>query len=128
MADDSSNQLDALMSLKDWSSWLVSIQTAVLALLALWGTDKTLLPETTARWVFLFFGLSIFFATFVLGGIPSIAQRLSGKVNIYTMPLFEWLPASFGWFRTLWFFSCAEHVLFLLGLLTFMLPFLPRFN
>jgi hypothetical protein len=35
MTDDSTNQLDALKLLKDWSSWLVSAQTGVLALLAL---------------------------------------------------------------------------------------------
>lgn len=126
MSDDSSNQLDALQALKDWSSWLVSIQTAVLALLALWGEDKALLPDKTARLVFLFFGLSIFFATFVLAGIPSIMQRLSGKVNIYKIPLFEWLPAGAGWLRTLWFFAFMEHILFLIGLACFMWPFLPR--
>ena len=127
MADDSANQLDALKLLKDWSSWLVSIQTAVLALLALWGKDKVQLPDRTARLVFLFFGLSIFFATFVLAGVPSIAQRLSGKVNIYKMPLFEWLPAGTGWLRTLWFFAFMEHMLFLTGLACFMWPFLPSF-
>jgi hypothetical protein len=76
--------------------------------------------------VFLFFGLSTVFATFVLGGIPALAQRLTAHVNIYSMPLFEWLP---GWLykgRTLWFFTFMEHALFLSGLIVFMKPFLPR--
>ncbi|HYP02635.1 MAG TPA: hypothetical protein VER76_20770 [Pyrinomonadaceae bacterium] len=118
-------QLDALKLLKDWSSWLVSIQAAVLALLALWGKDKVQLPPVIAHWVFVFFGGSIIFATFVLGGIPSIMQRVQGGMNIYSIPLFEWLPERLGTLRTLWFFSFMEHILFLIGMIIFMLPFLP---
>jgi hypothetical protein len=118
-------QIDALKLLKDWSSWLVSIQAAVLALLALWGRDKVQLPAVVAHWVFVFFGGSIIFATFVLGGIPSIMQRVGGGMNIYDIALFEWLPEQLGTLRTLWFFSFMEHLLFLLGMIIFMLPFLP---
>jgi hypothetical protein len=126
MADESTNQLDALKLLKDWSGWLVSVQTGVLALLALWGKDKAVVPDATARWVFLFFGLSIVFATFVLGGLPSITQRVTAHANIYSMPLFEWLPEWLAKVRTLWFFTFMEHMLFLIGLVFLMWPFLPR--
>jgi hypothetical protein len=73
-------QIDALKLLKDWSSWLVSIQAAVLALLALWGRDKVQLPAVIAHWVFVFFGGSIIFATFVLGASLRLCSACKAQV------------------------------------------------
>lgn len=72
----------ALAELKEWSVWMVGLQTGTLALITFISGEKGFLKftNTVARWaVYLalfFFAVSIFFATWVLGAIPSIRVRL----------------------------------------------------
>ncbi len=106
------NQMEALGFLKDWSIWLVSLQTAVIGLLTVAGKDR--MSRRGAMGVVACFVVSIIAATFVLGGIPSIAQRVpkGSEANVYLLPVFE------GW-PILWVFTLAEHVFFMVGLVIF---------
>lgn len=114
-------QLKALDLLKDWSTWLVAIQTGALGLISLSGQDKTSIKPGWAYAVLICFAVSIITATFVLGGIPSIVQRLpqSEEKNIYHIPIFERWPR-------LWYFTFVEHVSFLLGVVLFVIAFTTR--
>lgn len=117
------NQLEALKLLKDWSTWLVTVQATALGLLAaLWGKDSIKLGDAWARSVFILFGLSIVAATFVLGGVPDMAQRIpikphetASSFNIYRERLFSNFP-DWGWLSSLWAFAFLEHILFLAGI------------
>jgi len=73
----------ALSALKDWSTWLVTIQTAVLAAVgyslgkgALLPIDRNPLVRKLLVATFISLALSIFFATWALGAIPSILLRI----------------------------------------------------
>ena len=61
----------------------------------------------------IFFGLSVFFAATLLGEIPSIAQRIGEDP---TKPIHSYIPM---WRLPLIVFAGAEHVMFLLGLSSF---------
>jgi hypothetical protein len=75
-------------------------------------------PEL-ARWAVLFFALSIIFATWVLGAIPSIVMRMEkDDQNFYQMGMFEWRP--FVWIP-FWVFTFSEHIFFVIGIVCFML-------
>jgi hypothetical protein len=120
------NQLEALKLLRDWSTWLVTVQAVSLGLVsALWGKDAIKLRNLCAVLVFIFFGLSIICATFVLAGLPDITQRMPinthqghSAYNIYKVPLFSWLP-DWQWVTSLWTFTFLEHLTFLLGIVSF---------
>jgi hypothetical protein len=72
----------ALTELKEWSIWMVGLQTGTLALITFIAGENGFLKFTNglARWAVYFalgfFAASIFFATWVIGGISSIRMRL----------------------------------------------------
>ncbi len=104
-----------LQLLKDWSVWLVSLQTAALGLFTLFG-GKEHSVAINRRWALsgaVCFAASIVCATWVLGAIPDILLRAHPDENPYGMDLFEWLPVR------LWIFTTAEHWFFILGLILF---------
>ena len=111
----------ALQLLKDWSIWLVSLQTAALGLVS-FGSGKEgflKLNATWARCAIFSFAASIVFATWVLAALPSILMRMpTGTENFYGYGLFEWPP--FKWFP-LWSFTFLEHILFVVGICCFVL-------
>jgi uncharacterized protein (TIGR02246 family) len=117
----------ALGLLKDWSIWLVSLQTGALGV-ASFIVGKGTAFSLNRAWLnlaLLFFALSIVAATFVLAALPDIALRMadiaSGSsaaeaVSIYWLPLFNqgrWSPFSH---TPLWYYTLAEHVCFVVGL------------
>jgi hypothetical protein len=87
----------ALSALKDWSTWLVTIQTAVLAAVgyslgkgALLPIDRNPLVRKLLVATFITLALSIFFATWALGAIPSILLRIQENpqnTDFYHMPI-----------------------------------------
>jgi hypothetical protein len=130
----------ALDALKEWSAWLVSIQAAVLGLATFIIGRNGLVPATGSKWGRRFliwsvvaFAASIFFATWVLGSIPSILLRIEDNPttdNFYHMPiagapgfetLYQSLPEWARYMLQLWAFTAAEHLLFLTGIFFFVL-------
>jgi hypothetical protein len=120
----------ALDALKDWSAWLVSIQTAVIGLttFVLGGTNVQIRARNWLIGGLVSFAASIVCATFVLGSIPSILIRIEEDPaslerygGFYWMPIAgpDWFEASFGYVLRLWLFTVGEHIFFLVGVVCF---------
>jgi len=120
----------ALDALKDWSQWLVSTQTAVIALAAFGLGSSKITGKWTKRFsvagIFMF-ALSILCVSFALGAIPSILIRLEDIGNKYDT--FYRMPISAApWYEDTWFydklqmylFTGGEFIFFIAGLLCFM--------
>lgn len=113
----------AMELLKDWSIWLVGLQTGILGLITfISGKDGFFkLEEKWARRAIFFIGASIFFATWVLAMLPPILLRMRSMggniytIDFYNMSITEWLPIP------LWVFSSLQHWLFLIGVFFLML-------
>jgi hypothetical protein len=99
------HQLEAIKLLKDWSTWLVTAQTGILSLFALIGRKPDFLT------VFCFV-ISIIIATWILGALPSILQRIKDDSNIHQMDLFEWLGIP------LFAAAFLQHVSFMIGVVS----------
>jgi hypothetical protein len=113
-------QQAAAIALMDWSKWLVTLQPA--AILAISGVVKfgpepalvfggrTLLVLSLASVV-----ISLLAATFTLGGLPTVIERLPSSAadekGIYDMSVY-------GQFR-LWQFVFVEHLFFVMGIVFF---------
>lgn len=105
----------ALVLLRDWSIWLVGLQTGALGLVSFVAGKDTKINLNTrwVRWSIYCFAASIVAATFVLSAIPDIAKRIAKTpdVDFYQEKMFvpfQWLPLSF--------FTMLQHYLFLFGL------------
>ncbi len=107
------NQLEAVKLLKDWSAWLVTIQAAAIGLVTLFYEDGLTL-NFWSRGATTFFALSIIVATLVLGGLPSVVQRVTPNVRIHDMQLTEWLPGG------LFIYTFLQHLFFILGVIFLM--------
>ncbi|HEX8422522.1 MAG TPA: hypothetical protein VF634_03880 [Pyrinomonadaceae bacterium] len=107
--------------LKDWSIWLVGVQTAVLGLVSfVAGKDGPFkLDEKWTRPAIFCFAGSIIVATWVLGELPTVALRITHpKENFYDLSLIDW------WlFKRIpvWVYTAAQHWLFMIGIVFFML-------
>ncbi len=113
-------QQAAALALMDWSKWLVTLQPA--AILAISGVVKfgpdpalgcrgrTLLILSLASVV-----ISLLAATFALGGLPTVIERLpsiaADEKGIYDMSVYEY-------FRV-WQIVFVEHLFFVLGIVFF---------
>jgi hypothetical protein len=111
---------DAFDLLKNWSIWLVGVQTAVLGLVSfLAGKEGSFrLNEKLARLAIFCFAGSIIMATWVLGGLPTIALSItSPRENFYALPPINWWV-----FKRvpLWVYTAAQHWLFIGGIIFFM--------
>lgn len=106
-------QLEALKLLREWSAWMVAVQTALIGVGALFPERLPQAGSCCIKLAILCFGISIASAASVLGGIPSIAQRLEGDKSIYDISIFDlkWLK-----YMPLNRFCLIEHISFLLGL------------
>jgi hypothetical protein len=111
-------QLRAVKNYTDWSKWLVTLQPATMALLT-WLAKH---PEhgslvwrqkASVYFAIFSFGISTLAASFILGGAPSIVQRIpTDKIaDIHKASIYHQL--------TLWHVGCAQHVGFGLGLFFF---------
>ena len=116
MEDNDTLRLEALKLLREWTVWMVAVQTGLIGfLVSLLLQGKIRLGSAYIKGAVICFGLSIACAAWVLGSIPSIAQRLNhDKRGIYALGIHD-LPIcrhlSLGWF------SFFEHFGFVLGLL-----------
>jgi len=102
----------AMELLKDWSIWMVGLETGILGLVTFIGGKEGFfkLEEKWARRAIFLFATSIFFATWVLAALPSILMRMQAATdNFYRMGMFEWLPIP------LWVFSSIQHWLFVIA-------------
>jgi|SRR5271166_2288134 len=105
-------QIEAAKLLKDWSTWLVTVQAAVLGLITIFfGKDQALQRNKWSFGMVISFALSIFFATFVLGSLPSIVQRITPKKELHSVDLFPGIPVQ------LWVATFGQHVMFLAGVI-----------
>jgi hypothetical protein len=118
-------QQAAAIALMDWSKWLVTLQPA--AILAISGmvkfgrepvpgpAGKTLLILSLASVV-----ISLLAATFTLGGLPTVIERLPsiepGEKGLYDMSVYGRL---FYVRLRVWHFVFAEHLFFVLGIAFF---------
>lgn len=116
MKDTDTLRLEALKLLREWSVWMVAVQTGLIGfLISLLLQSQIRLGSIYIKGAVICFGLSIIFAAWVLGAIPSIIQRLNSDergiyaIGIFDLPLLRHLRL--GWF------SFFEHLGFLLGLL-----------
>jgi hypothetical protein len=110
----------ALGLLKDWSIWLVSLQTGALGV-ASFIVGKGDAFSLNRAWL----KLALVAATFVLAALPDIALRIAnmasgssagGAVDFYWLPIFNqgrWSPFSH---TPLVLYTLAEHVFFVVGL------------
>ncbi|HXD31635.1 MAG TPA: hypothetical protein VN643_10985 [Pyrinomonadaceae bacterium] len=116
---EANTALTALDQLKDWSTWLVGIQTGALGLIAVIANPKSTFTYggRGAKWTVVCLGLSTFFATWVLAAIPSITLRVKPTDNIYSISVFEWLPIP------LWGFTAAQHWFTMAGILVFIFTY-----
>ena len=106
----------AMELLKDWSIWMVGLETGILGLVTFIGGKESFFHDKWARFAIFSFAGSIFFATWVLAALPDILLRMhSATDNFYRMPIFNWLPIQ------LWMVSSVQHWLFVFGVLFFML-------
>jgi hypothetical protein len=113
-------QQAAAIALMDWSKWLVTLQpAAILAIsgvvkfgseLTLGCSGRTLLILSLASVV-----VSLLEATFALGGLPTVIERLPSTAaderGIYDMSVY-------GLFRV-WQIVLVEHLFFVLGIAFF---------
>ena len=113
----------AMELLKDWSIWMVGLETGILGLVTFIGGKEGFfkLHEKWARLAIIFFAGSIFFATWVLAALPDILLRMqSESENFYRMGIFSWLPVP------LWVVSSIQHWAFVIGVFFFMFSIIRK--
>jgi hypothetical protein len=102
----------AIELLKDWSIWMVGIETGAIAITgSLIANGKGYKTSRWALYAFTSFMTSIFFASWLLLGLPSVTIRLAAAnpdhtVSVYGMRIFDLIPVPvwvFALFQTLWF-------------------------
>jgi hypothetical protein len=110
----------AAIALMDWSKWLVTLQPAAILGIsgvvkfssesALGATGKTLLILSLASVV-----ISLLAATFTLGGMPTVIERLPSQGpdenGLYDMSIYNHLRV--------WQVVFVEHLFFVLGIVFF---------
>ena len=130
---DDSAAIEAAKLLKDWAAWMTTVSTGVIGaigvMLSSAASSPAALPQVTpvpvreqlwAYWSVGLLVLSIIFAAWVLGSLPSIVSRMkkdkaSVHNDIYEVKFFSFVPVRFG------VIAALEHVLFVLGLCCFAL-------
>jgi hypothetical protein len=111
----------ALVLLRDWSIWLVSLQTGALGLVSfvVGKKDNFGLNPFCLKVAMSFFAASIVSATFVLAAIPDIAMRMATGIivtNFYEVPIFSQTRFSPFAHTELWIYTLAQHWFFMFGL------------
>jgi hypothetical protein len=84
--------VEAVKLMKDWGSWMTSVSTAIIGtngFMMVNGGTNSLREPAWAYLSLLFFGLSIAFAAWVLGSLPSVVIRLrkGGPADIMEIPI-----------------------------------------
>ena len=115
--DKAQAKLESLKMVKEWSSWLIALQTAICAFL--WNVLKALEIKSWLD-VFLYFGwfafsLSLLIATVLVSRLPYMIEKLpesSSNDSVLTDPV-----SILGIRVRLRTFLIAEHVCFIVGVL-----------
>jgi hypothetical protein len=119
-------QQAAAIALMDWSKWLVTLQPAAILVISgvvkfgpessLDRNGKTLLILSLASIV-----VSLLAATFTLGGMPTVIERLPshkpGENSLYDMSVYGSERRDLH--LRVWHFVFIEHLFFVLGILFF---------
>jgi hypothetical protein len=85
--DDGSNTLEALKLISDWAKWLITIQTAVIAVIGAGVSDKGAAMTRTAKILATgavgCFVASVAVTAVLLLSLPEITQSLRADTNIW---------------------------------------------
>ena len=109
--------------IKEWSIWLVGIQTTAIGLLATLYEKGALEPfsKTLISVSVLLFALSILFASWTLGALPDLVSRMDPDSQaVHDLPAFRKLCVP------LWVFTAIQHWCFIFGILSFALSVVTR--
>ena len=118
-------RLAALGFLREWSVWMVGVQTVLLGfLVSLLSRNQIALGSYYLKGAVVCFGLSIALAACVLGALPSISQRLPGREH----GIYQFAVVDFPLLRRFRLGGLAflQHLFFFLGLLGLILAILMR--
>ncbi|MEB3280947.1 MAG: hypothetical protein VKK42_18690 [Lyngbya sp.] len=114
--DKGVSKLESLKMLKEWSTWLFTIQTAICTLL--WqrlnfnGMRK--MPEVFLHLSWFSFAFSVIIATVLISQISGVIESLSND-DVSDRSILHY-PINFGKIRlNLKFLVRAEHIFFLIG-------------
>lgn len=115
--------LEAAKLMKDWGSWMTTISTAVIGTSGIIVNQSSQQVQREALWAYLtvlMFALSITFAAWVLGSLPSVVSRLNKTApveenDIYEVSFFSFVPVRVG------VVAALQHTFFVLGLYCFAL-------
>ena len=125
-------QQAAAIALMDWSKWLVTLQpAAILAISGMvkFGKDPALGPNGRTLLILSLASvvISLLAATFTLGGLPTVIERLPssepGEKGLYDMSVygheFKVYGHSYHLRPRVWHFVFVEHLFFVLGIVFF---------
>ena len=68
--DSKALRVEALKLVKDWSVWMVAVQTALIAFIGVGAAAGMGILVNATNWTVACFAVSIFFAAWVLSAIP----------------------------------------------------------
>jgi hypothetical protein len=113
--DISQAKLEAIKLIKDWSSWMVGVQTALIGAVMfgkLWGNADRF---RTFHSALVCFTLSIICAGILMGGLPEVVERIPqmSSVSVYD----ECLTIGKREILGIRFLIIVQHLLFVAGLL-----------
>jgi hypothetical protein len=128
-------KVEAAKLLKDWSVWMVTVQSGLIGFLANAVSKKSGigLDPAGVRLTVFFFSMSILFAAWVLGNLPSVVQRLDVDESrhisdmrgfVFPFKLFPglgFLAALVG--VPMWFYGLWQHSFFFAGVLSLLAAF-----
>ena len=85
--NDTSNALEGLRLISDWAKWLITIETAAIAIIGVAFKQEGIRPpfvsKVLATVAIVAFVISIAAAALLLLSLPEIAQRLQADTNIW---------------------------------------------
>lgn len=117
MNDQLTLSVEATKLVKEWSVWMVAVQSALIAFLATATKSHKASFDLTANLALGSFAISILAAAWVLSALPYVLIRLPEEENpnIYFMslssaPFLKWIP--------LWVMGAIQHWAFAIGLLS----------
>lgn len=111
--------------LKEWTIWLVGIQTSALGLLSFTAGKQHPYPfdKKWLRSAIIAFTLSILTASWTLSALPEMISRLpSPNADFHNIRMFRLFPVP------LWVATSAQHWFFMIGIIFFALAVISKIN
>jgi hypothetical protein len=116
MTDQQTLNVEATKLVKEWSVWMVAVQSALVGFLATAAKTQSGIHEFTVQVALICFVISVLAAAWVLSALPYVLIRLLEEEdqNIYFMnlssaPLLKHIPV--------WLMGAIQHWAFAVGLL-----------